>query len=121
MILDMIRKTFLLMAIATSVVGCADNTIPVANLPELDQSNPLLADWNTPHQTPPFEEIQLAHYEPAVDAAIACSRAEIDASVNNPSKPTFVTTIVALEKKGGSLDRVSGGFYPMTSAKTSDE
>ena len=59
--------------------GCADNSIPKAQLPELDMSNPLLAAWNTPHQTPPFSEIKLADYEPAFDAAIACSRAEIEA------------------------------------------
>ena len=79
--------------------GCADNSIPKAQLPELDMSNPLLAAWNTPHQTPPFSEIELSDYEPAFDAAIACSRAEIDAIVANPSKPTFGNTIVALEPR----------------------
>ena len=74
--------------------GCADNSIPKAQLPELDMSNPLLAAWNTPHQTPPFSEIELSDYEPAFDAAIACSRAEIDAIVANPSKPTFGNTTV---------------------------
>ena len=77
------------MTFSAMAAGCADNSIPKSQLPELDTSNPLLAEWNTPHQTPPFSEIELSDYEPAFDAAIACSHAEIDAIVANPSKPTF--------------------------------
>ena len=55
---------------------------------ELDLSNPLLAEWDTPHATPPFSRIELKDYEPAFDAAIACSRAEVEAIVRNPRKPT---------------------------------
>lgn len=101
--------------------GCADNSIPKAQLPELDLSNPLLAAWNTPHQTPPFSEIELSDYEPAFDAAIACSRAEVDAIVNNPQKPTFGNTIVALERQGELLNRISGIFFNLLEADTSDE
>ncbi|WP_337657964.1 M3 family metallopeptidase [Alistipes sp.] len=101
--------------------GCADNSVPKAQLPELDLSNPLLAAWNTPHETPPFSEIELADYEPAFDAAIACSRAEIDAIVNNPKKPTFGNTIVALERQGELLNRIAGLFFNLLEADTSDE
>ncbi len=109
------------MAISALTVGCGDNSIPTAQYPELDLSNPLLATWETPHQTPPFSEIKLEHYEPAFDAAIACSRAELEAIVSNPAKPTFGNTIVALERQGELLGRVSGVFYPLLSAYTSDE
>ena len=101
--------------------GCADNSIPKAQLPELDMSNPLLAAWNTPHETPPFSEIKLSDYEPAFDAAIACSRAEVEAIVSNPKKPTFGNTIVALERQGELLDRISGIFFNLLEADTSDE
>ncbi len=101
--------------------GCADNSIPKAQLPELDMSNPLLAAWNTPHETPPFSEIKLSDYEPAFDAAIACSRAEVEAIVNNPKKPTFGNTIVALERQGELLNRISGIFFNLLEADTSDE
>ena len=109
------------MTFSAMAAGCADNSIPKAQLPELDTSNPLLAEWNTPHQTPPFSEIELSDYEPAFDAAIACSRAEIDAIVGNPSKPTFGNTIVALERHGALLDRISGIFFNLLEADTSDE
>ncbi|HBV49868.1 MAG TPA: peptidase M3 [Alistipes sp.] len=109
------------MTLAAFAAGCADNSIPKAQLPDLDTSNPLLAEWDTPHATPPFSKIELKHYEPAFDAAIACSRAEIEAIVNNPAKPTFGNTIVALERSGELLSRIEGVFYNLLSADTSDE
>ena len=115
------KKAFIIMTFSAMAAGCADNSIPKAQLPELDTSNPLLAEWNTPHQTPPFSEIELSDYEPAFDAAIACSHAEIDAIVANPSKPTFGNTIVALERHGALLDRISGNFFNLLEADTSDE
>ena len=115
------KKVLFIMAVSAMAAGCADNSIPKAQLPELDLSNPLLAAWDTPHETPPFSEIELSDYEPAFDAAIACSRAEIDAIVANPSKPTFGNTIVALERHGALLDRISGIFFNLLEADTSDE
>ena len=115
------KKVLFIMAVSAMAAGCADNSIPKAQLPELDLSNPLLAAWDTPHETPPFSEIELADYEPAFDAAIACSRAEIDAIVNNPKKPTFGNTIVALERQGELLNRIAGLFFNLLEADTSDE
>ncbi|MFR9525908.1 MAG: M3 family metallopeptidase [Rikenellaceae bacterium] len=116
------KKTVLIMAISALMVGCGgDQSIPKAQYPELDLSNPLLAEWDTPHQTPPFSKISLDDYEAAFDAAIACSRAELEAIISNEAKPTFGNTIVALERQGELLGRVSGVFYPLMSANTSDE
>ncbi len=115
------KKTLLMMTFSALAAGCADNSIPQAQLPELDRSNPLLAEWTTPHETAPFSTIELAHYEPAFDAAIACSSAEIDAIVNNPKKPSFVNTIVALERQGELLGRVSGLFFNILEADATDE
>ena len=115
------KKALIIMTFSAMAAGCADNSIPKAQLPELDTTNPLLAEWNTPHQTPPFSQIEASDYEPAFDAAIACSRAEIEAIVNNPKKPTFGNTIVALERQGALLDRISGVFYNLLEAATSDQ
>ncbi len=115
------KKVLLMMTLSAMAAGCADNSIPKAQLPELDLTNPLLSEWQTPHQTPPFDSIQLADYEPAFEAAIACSRAEVDAIVKNPKKPTFGNTIVALERQGALLNRISGLFFNMLGANTSDE
>ena len=118
---DNMKKALLVMTFAALAAGCADNSIPQAQLPELDTSNPLLAEWETPHATPPFAQIEMKHYEPAFDAAIACSRAEIAAIVDNPAKPTFGNTIVALERSGELLNRIEGIFYNLLSADASEE
>jgi len=115
------KKALFIMAVSAMAAGCADNSIPEAQLPELDMSNPLLAAWDTPHETPPFSEIKLSDYEPAFDAAIACSRAEVEAIVKNPKKPTFGNTIVALERQGELLNRISGLFFNLLEADSSDE
>ncbi|MBO5873795.1 MAG: M3 family peptidase, partial [Rikenellaceae bacterium] len=109
------------MSVSAFAVSCADNSMPVAQLPEIDTTNPLLAEWDTPFATPPFDQIKLEDYMPAFETAIAVSRAELDAIVNNPAKPTFANTIVALERQGAMLDRISSIFYNLLSAHTSDE
>ncbi|MCM1351907.1 MAG: M3 family metallopeptidase [Alistipes senegalensis] len=115
------KKTLLLMTFSALAAGCADRSMPKAQLPELDSSNPLLAEWSTPHETAPFSAIELANYEPAFDAAIACARAEIDAIVNNPKKSTFGNTIVALERQGELLGRIEGIFFNLLEADATDE
>ena len=37
------KKVLFIMAVSAMAAGCADNSIPKAQLPELDLSNPLLA------------------------------------------------------------------------------
>lgn len=115
------KKVLLFMATVLSAAGCVDRTMPVAELPEIDTSNPLLGEWTDPYATPPFDRIETGDYEPAFDAAIAVSRAELAAIVDNPAKPTFYNTIVALERHGALLDRISGVFFNLLSAHTSDE
>ena len=115
------KKLFLMMTLSALVAGCAGDKMPVVQLPEIDESNPLLAEWDTPHATPPFDLIKIEHYEPAIETAIAVSRAEIDAIVNNPAKPTFKNTIVAMERQGALLGRILGIFYNLNEADTSEE
>ena len=109
------------MSASLLLTGCGGETRPTVVMPEIDTTNPLLAEWNTPHQTPPFDQIKLEHYMPAFETAIAVSRAEVDAIVNNPAKPTFANTILALEQQGALLDRIGGVFFNLNEADTSDE
>ena len=115
------KKLFLIMSASALLGACADNDMPVAQLPEIDTTNPLLAEWETPHATPPFDKISVSDYEPAFETAIAVSRAEVDAIVNNPAKPTFKNTILALEKQGELLDRISSVFFNLNECNTSPE
>ena len=115
------KKLFLIMSVSALLGACAGNDMPVAQLPEIDTNNPLLAEWDTPHATPPFDKISISDYEPAFETAIAVSRAEVDAIINNPAKPTFKNTIVALEKQGELLDRISSVFFNLLECHTSPE
>ena len=115
------KKLFLIMSVSALLGACAGNDMPVAELPNIDTSNPLLAEWDTPHATPPFDKISISDYEPAFETAIAVNRAEIDAIVNNPAKPSFRNTIVALEKQGELLDRISAVFFNLMECHTSPE
>ena len=94
---------------------------PLVEMPESLKGNPLVEEWNTPYQTPPFSEIEYCHYEPAIDYAIELNRAEIDAIINNPEAPTFENTIVAMAESGELLGRISGVFFVLNNCVTSPE
>jgi peptidyl-dipeptidase Dcp len=70
--------------------------------------NILLAEWTGPHGgVPAFDRMDLADLKPALEAGMATALAEIDAIANSPEPPTFENTIVAMERTGQGLDRVS--------------
>ena len=115
------KKLFLIMTVSALLGACAGDDMPKVQLPEIDTTNPLLAEWDTPHATPPFDEIKISDYEPAFETAIAISRAEVEAIVNNPAKPSFRNTIVALENQGALLNRIAGVFFNLNQCNTSKE
>ena len=89
--------------------------------PSAARANPLLAKtWNTPFGLPPFDSITPDHFAPAFTAAMAEHRAEVAKIAANPARPSFANTIVALEKSGRLLDRVSAVFFNLASAHTND-
>jgi len=93
-----------------------------SNKPEKEMhKNPFFSRWNTPFGVPPFDQIELADYEPAFKAAIEAQNKEIDAIVKNTEAPNFENTIAALDKSGGDLRRVSGVFFNLTESNTNDE
>jgi oligopeptidase A len=79
--------------------------------------NPLLQDFTTA----PFSKIKTEHYIPAIKKGIEIAKIEIDEIVNNSDKPTFENTTVALDFSGAQLNRISGIFFNLNSAETSDE
>lgn len=83
--------------------------------------NPLLAEWDTPFQIPPFESIKTEHFMPAYVEAMAQHKAEIDSIVNNPEAPTFENTIVAYDNSGELLNRVSSVFGSVSGVASSPE
>ncbi|MCT2387210.1 peptidyl-dipeptidase Dcp [Erwinia pyrifoliae] len=85
------------------------------------QSHPFSQASALPFQAPPFDKIKNADYRPALVAAIADKRAEIERIANNPAPPDFANTYQALEQSGQKLQRVYSVFSAMTASNTSDE
>ena len=86
-----------------------------------EHSNPFLTASHTPFETTPFHLIKTEDFEPAMEEGMKIHNREVDAIVNHPDEPTFTNTIVALEKSGSLLDRVTTVFGNLLSAETSDE
>lgn len=104
-------KKLLLLILTTLTIMSCNNT---------KEQNPLLMDYDTPHQTPPFNKIKVEDYKPAFEQAIAEARKEIDAIVNNTEAPTFENTVVAMDRSGALLSRVEGAFFNVNAAETND-
>lgn len=83
--------------------------------------NPFFKEWTTPFGVPPFDEIKVEHYVPAIKEGIKQHEAEIDAIVASKEEPSFENTILAMDKSGALLEKVSGVFGPLNSANTSPE
>jgi len=81
---------------------------------------PLLAESDLPFGAPVFDRIEENDYLPAFREAIDRARADIQAITDNPEAPSFSNTIEALENAGRELDRISGIFFNLTEACTSD-
>ena len=76
-----------------------------------NRENPFLTDWDTPYGIPPFQEIQVDNYIPAIQVGIEQQKKEIEDIVNNQDAPTFDNTILPLELSGEILRKVSGVLY----------
>jgi len=105
-VLDM-HKYNIYMICLINITSCGDRS-----------KNPLLMEFQTPHQTPPFNEIHHEHFAPAIDSAIAIARDEVDAIITNPEAPNFRNTIEALDRSGRQLSDVSNIIFNLNAADT---
>ena len=97
-------------------------TIIATATPLMGQSdNPLLQEWNTPHQTPPFSKIRNEHYAPAVREAIKEAEGNIKAIIKQKAAPTFENTIVALQTSSEKLDRITAVLFNLNECNTDPE
>jgi len=86
-----------------------------------EETNPLLAKWDTPFETPPFDKIKTEHYLPAFDKAIKIHNKEIDKIAKNSAEATFANTIEALDYSGTSLKRVRRVFSAMNESMSNEQ
>jgi len=102
----------------------------------LPADNPFATPSDLPYEVPPFDRITEEHYLPAFRAGMAEQRAEVEAVIaGSPAErseapgagqvspaqegePTFADTLVALERSGRLLQRVSLAFFNLAGADT---
>lgn len=108
--MNTIIKSLLIMAVTTIAM-------PVG----AQESNPLLADWTTKHETPPFEKIENQHYIPAIREAVKEAESNIKKITSRKGTPTFENTIVALETASQKLDRITNVLFNLNECNTDPE
>ncbi len=104
--------------VAIALIFSACNT---SKAPQKDMSNPFFSEYKTPHQVPPFNEIKMEHYLPAIEEGISEQVAEIKAITDNKEDANFDNTILAFDLSGDLLKRASYVFFNQNSANTNDQ
>ncbi|NGY04694.1 M3 family metallopeptidase [Solimonas terrae] len=107
------------LALAAGMLLSAGSALAADPTPDM-RDNPFATASTLPYQLPPFDKIHDSDFAPAFAAGMAAQRAEIDAIANNPERPSFDNTIVAMEKSGAMLARVSSVFFNLTSSNTNE-
>ncbi len=92
------KRILTLSAIIMAVVSC--NSI-----------NPFLTEWENEYRIPDFSQIKEKHYIPAIEMGIRQQQSEIDAIIANSEAPTFENVVVAYERSGAILDRVTNVLF----------
>jgi peptidyl-dipeptidase Dcp len=83
--------------------------------------NPFYERSALPFQAPPFDKIHDSDYQPALEEGMKRHLVEIQAIADNPAPPTFDNTIVAMERSGEMLTRVSKVFFNIAQSNTNPD
>lgn len=86
----------------------------------MDTVNDHIFTWNGHHGLPDFSRIEDDDLAAAFDEALSRHNNEIAAIASNPQPADFDNTIVALEKSGDALSRVSAIFWNRAGAHSND-
>ena len=105
------------MLIMTVIVGTTNLSAQKENIAD----NPLLAKWNTPYETPPFNKIKPEHYLPAIKHAISVAKEEIRVIKQTKSAATFQNTIEAYDRSGMLLSRINNVFFNILECDATEE
>ncbi|KGI78899.1 dipeptidyl carboxypeptidase II [Oleiagrimonas soli] len=93
---------------------------PSGSAPAKTRENPLLTKSDLPFQAPPFDKIKDSDFAPAFEQGMKEQLTEVQKIADNPDKPTFDNTLVAMEKSGQTLNRVQMDFNALFSANSDD-
>lgn len=82
------------------------------------RENPFFSPSPLPFQAPPFDRIRDSDFKPALEEGMRRQLKEVEKIAENQAAPTLENTLVALEKSGQLLARVSMVFNALTGANT---
>jgi peptidyl-dipeptidase Dcp len=86
-----------------------------------NHANPFLTSYPNKYQIPPFEDIRISDFIPAIKAGIEEQKQNMFSITANRAVPDFDNTILPLENLSPILDRVANVFYHYDSALSTDE
>ena len=124
----MSRTVVLAAAISLALAACSGKeSTPVsdaqktpAQQPAEASTNPLLSASTLPFQAPPFDKIKDSDYLPAFEEGMRQHLADVRRIADSSEPATFDNTIVAMERSGETLTRVSRIFFGLVQADTND-
>ena len=96
-----------------------ETAAPVVAAPDI-KSNPFYAPSSLYMHAPAFDKINNESYSPAFEEGMRQQIAEVEVIANQSEPATFENTIVAMERTGQMLSRVSTVFFNLTGANTND-
>ena len=86
----------------------------------MNQDNPFFAPSKLPFQAPDFSAIKPEHFSSAFEAGFQQQLGQVRAIAEQKDPPSFENTLVALEKSGEILNRVSAVFFNLSGAHTNE-
>ena len=108
------RKILIFAVVMLQLAACKQTT------KTMERVNPLLTDYTTPYEIPPFESIELGDYLPAFEQGMRDQMIEIEDITKNVNPADFSNTIEALEESGALLTKVSSVFFNLNGSLTND-
>lgn len=103
---------FLLFVLLMATTACRDKKVG---------ENPFFTEWETPYGVPPFDEIRPEHYMPAFERAMSEHLDEIEAITSDDDTPDFENVMLAYDRAGLALERVSAVFGMLCAADKNDQ
>src|ERR1700754_2000302 len=102
----------LLLATAALAVAAPRSAAPAKKTASaiLPASDPFAKASTLPFEAPDFSKIKDSDYLPALLAGMPQQKREVPPIANDPSRPTFNNTLVALDRSGALLERAQLAF-----------
>src|ERR1043166_769017 len=120
----MSNRRNLTITLGLAMLGCSNDRTGTAGSGSagaaFSNANPFASPSTLQYQAPPFDKIHDADFQPALEEGMRRQLAEIAQIAAETAAPTFENTIVAMERSGELLTRVSHVFTAVTGANIND-